>query len=99
MNRAAVRADQVGSLLRPTALLNARAAYADGRLPIEELRAIEDRSIAAALGKQREIGIDIVTDGEIRRAAWITDMADAVEGFVSDAVSLRWKGPGGGVEA
>lgn len=93
------RAEQVGSLLRPPELLKARAAFAEGRLSEGELRRIEDRSIAEALAKQREIGVDILTDGEMRRGSWLTDMADAVEGFVSDKVMLDWKGPGGGAEA
>ena len=45
-----------------------------------------------------KLGLDVVTDGEMRRGSWLTDMADAVEGFVSERVPLEWKGPGGGVE-
>jgi 5-methyltetrahydropteroyltriglutamate--homocysteine methyltransferase len=93
------RAEQVGSLLRPPELLEARAAKAAGRLPEQELRAAEDRAIAEALARQREIGVDIVTDGEMRRGSWLTDMAEAVEGFVREKVMLEWKGPGGGEEA
>ena len=93
------RAEQVGSLLRPAALLEARAAFAGGRIPIAELRSTEDRAILGALEKQRAIGIDVLTDGEMRRASWLTDMADAVEGFVPDRVELEWQGPGGGKEA
>src|SRR6266849_802567 len=48
------RADQVGSLLRPPELLAARAEHAGGRLPREELRAIEDRAILDALEQQRQ---------------------------------------------
>jgi len=92
------RAEQVGSLLRPAELLRARTARADGALPEPELRAIEDREIAAALAKQREIGLDIFTDGELRRGGWLTEMADAVDGFVQQRVELEWKGPGGGRE-
>jgi 5-methyltetrahydropteroyltriglutamate--homocysteine methyltransferase len=93
------RAEQVGSLLRPPELLLARAAFREGRLKPEELRAVEDSAIAEAVGKQREIGLDILTDGEMRRGSWLTDMADAVEGFVSEKVMLDWKGPGAGAEA
>lgn len=92
------RAEQVGSLLRPPALLEARSAYAAGEIPLEQLRIQEDQAILAALAKQRAIGIHILSDGEMRRASWLTDMADAVEGFVSQKVTLEWKGPGGGVE-
>lgn len=92
------RAEQVGSLLRPPELLRARSAFASGGIPIEELRLKEDQSIRAALEKQRSIGLDVLSDGEMRRGSWLTDMADAVEGFVSQKVMLEWKGPGGGAE-
>jgi 5-methyltetrahydropteroyltriglutamate--homocysteine methyltransferase len=44
------------------------------------------------------LGLDVVTDGELRRGSWLTDMADAVDGFVSERVALEWRGPGGGLE-
>ena len=91
----ACRADQVGSLLRPLELLYARAA----QLPEAELRAVEDRAIAESLQKQQATGIDILSDGEMRRGSWLTNMAEAVDGFVRDPVMLEWKGPAGGAEA
>ncbi len=93
------RADHVGSLLRPSELLEARAAFAKNAIPEEKLRGIEDHAIRQILQRQRDIGLDILTDGELRRGSWLTDMADAVEGFVPDRVVLDWKGPGGGAEA
>jgi 5-methyltetrahydropteroyltriglutamate--homocysteine methyltransferase len=92
------RAENVGSLLRPAELLQAREAYARGKLALGDLRAIEDRAIFEAFEGQRRCGIDIFTDGEMRRGAWLTDMAEAVEGFVAQKVMLDWKGPGGGAE-
>src|SRR5690349_21593810 len=93
------RSDHVGSLLRPKEVLEARAARAEGRISPEELRGIEDRAIEDALRKQREVGISVYSDGEMRRGSWLTDMAEAVEGFVAgDKVMLEWKGPGGGAE-
>ena len=92
------RAEHVGSLLRPPEVLQARAAHAAGGLDPEKLRAAEDRAILHVLEKQSQLGLDIVTDGEIRRGSWLTDMADTVDGFVSERVPLEWKGPGGGVE-
>ena len=92
------RAEHVGSLLRPPELLEARTAFAEGRLNPEQLGEIEDRAILGALEKQNAAGLDRVTDGELRRGSWLTDMADAVEGFVRDRVVLDWKGPGGGPE-
>jgi 5-methyltetrahydropteroyltriglutamate--homocysteine methyltransferase len=92
------RAEQVGSLLRPPELLEARAARGDGQITLDQLRRVEDRAIEAALKQQHRLGMDICTDGEMRRGSWLTDMAEAVEGFVPDRVSLEWKGPGGGLE-
>src|SRR5580693_1731170 len=92
------RAEQVGSLLRPPELLAARSARAAGQISLEDLRAQEDQAILAALEKQRSIGLDVLSDGEMRRGSWLTDMADAVDGFVPEKVTLEWKGPGGGVE-
>src|SRR5438552_2637775 len=92
------RAEQVGSLLRPAKLLEARTAYSQRKIPLDQLRETEDQAIAEALERQREIGIEVVTDGEMRRGSWLTDMADAVDGFVPHRVVLEWKGPGGGPE-
>jgi 5-methyltetrahydropteroyltriglutamate--homocysteine methyltransferase len=92
------RADQVGSLLRSPELLAARTELAEGRLSLEQLRSIEDREILSILARQREAGVDVLTDGELRRGSWLTDMAEAVEGFVPERVTIEWKGPGGGVE-
>jgi 5-methyltetrahydropteroyltriglutamate--homocysteine methyltransferase len=92
------RAEHVGSLLRPPELLQARAAHAAGTLPLEQLRGAEDRAVLQVLERQTELGLDVATDGEMRRASWLTDMADAVDGFVAERVPLEWKGPGGGVE-
>jgi 5-methyltetrahydropteroyltriglutamate--homocysteine methyltransferase len=92
------RAEHVGSLLRPQEVLQARAAHVAGTLPLEQLRAVEDRAILHVLEKQKQLGLDVVTDGEMRRGSWLTDMAEAVDGFVSERVPLEWKGPGGGVE-
>src|SRR5262245_31925798 len=93
------RAEQVGSLLRPPELLHARRERMEGRLDERQLRAAEDRAIEKAVQKQRNVGLDVYTHGELRRESWLTDMADAVEGFVTDRVIVDWKGPEGGPEA
>jgi 5-methyltetrahydropteroyltriglutamate--homocysteine methyltransferase len=89
----AYRADQVGSLLRPERLMQARQERAHGRLSAEELRTLEDEAILEALGHQRRAGIDVYVDGEFRRTGWMTGFADAVEGFVpAGRAMLPWKG-------
>jgi methionine synthase II (cobalamin-independent) len=92
-----VRADQVGSLLRPPALLHTRDAFARNTLSREDLRQAEDTAILEALERQRQVGLPILTDGEFRRASWITDMADAVEGFVPQGRTVAWHAPDGEV--
>ncbi len=67
------RADHVGSLLRPRALLEARAEHAAGRLPPDALRAKEDDAIRAAVAMQEEVGLRSATDGEFRRTSWHMD--------------------------
>jgi 5-methyltetrahydropteroyltriglutamate--homocysteine methyltransferase len=88
------RADQVGSLLRPPELLAARTAHAEGRLPGAELRQLEDDAIHAALERQQQIGIDVLTDGELRRDDFMDDFIAAVEGFVPSPGGLEWRGAG-----
>jgi 5-methyltetrahydropteroyltriglutamate--homocysteine methyltransferase len=89
-----VRADHVGSLLRPPEVLQARAEHASGRLDLDGLRRVEDEAILRVLDKQRQIGLDVLTDGELRRGAWQTDLAEAVEGFVPQYIAMEWHGPG-----
>ncbi len=89
------RADQVGSLLRPQALLDARAAHADGSLDADGLRAAEDAAILSAIAMQEAAGIDVVTDGDFRRETFMSDFPDVVEGFVSKQVEATWHGSEG----
>jgi 5-methyltetrahydropteroyltriglutamate--homocysteine methyltransferase len=66
-----VRADVVGSLLRPEYLREARDAARAGTLPEDELHAVEDRAVLEAIELQESAGIDAITDGEYRRNGWI----------------------------
>src|SRR5271154_1344411 len=87
---ATYRADNVGSSLRPADLLEARRnTRAEGE---SSLKAIEDKHIERVLAKQKEIGFEIFTDGELRRRNFMSDFTDAVEGFdLGDAVARSWK--------
>ena len=88
------RADQVGSLLRPSELIQARTALSNGQMNLEQLRKIEDRAILDALQLQRETGVEVFTDGEFRRGSFMGDLAEAVEGFILDTGEREWRGPG-----
>lgn len=81
------RADHVGSFLRPAELLAARTQGADP----ERLREIEDQHILRLLAKQKEIGFEIFTDGELRRRNFMSNFTDAVDGFdFAASVSRDW---------
>lgn len=86
---AGYRADQVGSFLRPPDLLEARRSAVNDP---EGLRALEDGHILRVLAKQKELGFDVFTDGELRRRNFMSDFTDAVEGFdMGDAVARSWQ--------
>jgi 5-methyltetrahydropteroyltriglutamate--homocysteine methyltransferase len=82
------RADHVGSLLRPAELLEARRT----QVSAQDLQAIEDRHVLRVFERQKEIGMDVFTDGELRRTNFMSDFTDAVDGFdFGDAVARSWK--------
>ncbi len=90
-----LRTDQVGSLIRPQRLLDARAAYHAGRITREQLTAVEDDSILEALDLQRKTGIEVLTDGEMRRDAFMTGLSENVAGFVEKYPIAEQKRPDG----
>jgi 5-methyltetrahydropteroyltriglutamate--homocysteine methyltransferase len=61
------RADHVGSLVRPSSVVAARADFEAGKIDAAKLRAVEDAAIRAVVAHQEEIGLRVVTDGEFRR--------------------------------
>jgi 5-methyltetrahydropteroyltriglutamate--homocysteine methyltransferase len=67
------RADHVGSLLRPPAVLRARDDFAAGRITADELRDTEDAAIREVVRRQEEAGLRSATDGEFRRESWHMD--------------------------
>lgn len=79
--RSPFRADQVGSLLRPAALRAARAAFKSGALSAEKLAAAEDDAIAVAVRRQLDIGLQSITDGEMRRDWWHLDFLAGFDGI------------------
>ena len=76
-----VHADVVGSLLRPPELLAAQKQYAAGTITAAEFQVIEDRAVDEAIALQESAGLEIVTDGEMRRQSFQSQMTAAVSGF------------------
>jgi 5-methyltetrahydropteroyltriglutamate--homocysteine methyltransferase len=83
------RADHVGSLLRPPALLAARERFARGELGAEELRQQEDDAIRDVVRMQEDVGLRSATDGEIRRSSWHMDFIYQLDGISKAAESLH----------
>src|SRR6202521_1531402 len=75
------RSDVVGSLLRPAYLKEARNKFAAGNLTPAEFKAIEDRAVNECIDLQIDAGMEVITDGEMRRYAFYGHLIDAVEGF------------------
>ena len=91
------RADHVGSLLRPQALLDAWDAHERGEVSGEQLNEIEDQAILRVLKLQRDSGIDVATDGEYRRLSWLSNLHDACDGLSrkdEPGYPPFWHGPG-----
>lgn len=74
-------ADVVGSLLRPARLLRARKARESGRLSEAIFKRLEDRAVLHAIRLQEAAGLHVVTDGEMRRLSFQSQMTEAVTGF------------------
>ena len=94
------RADHVGSLLRPPALLRAREDAAAGRVTPDELHTVEDEAIAEAIRMQQEVGLQGVTDGEFRRGSWHMDFIYALDGIstADDKVRVSFHNEQGDIE-
>jgi 5-methyltetrahydropteroyltriglutamate--homocysteine methyltransferase len=76
-----MRSDVVGSLLRPAELIEAQRRFAEGALLPAEFKRVEDRAVDEALRLQDDCGMDVVTDGEMRRLSFQSQLPAAVEGF------------------
>ena len=91
-----VRTEGVGSLLRGADLLDARRRHEAGRLSHAEFKQIEDGAVSAAIRLQEEVGIGVLSDGELRRRGWMSHFFESVDGFEAGAgPSLPWRGVDG----
>jgi len=71
----------VGSLLRPSYLVEARKQFESGSMSAADFKAVEDRAVNEAIALQEAAGIDVITDGEMRRYAFYGHLIDALAGF------------------
>lgn len=86
------RAEVIGSLLRPAWLKQAREAWQAGLLATREFKRIEDRAVDEAIALQERAGLDVVTDGEMRRSHFIAPLTDTIEGVaVVPGFTRQWR--------
>ncbi len=86
------RAEVIGSMLRPGYLKQAREARQGGTLDALEFKRIEDRAVDEALAIQERAGVDIVTDGEMRRSTFIGPLTEVIEGYAPvPGLVLHWR--------
>ena len=78
--KAPFRLDHVGSFLRPERLKEARANFSAGEITAEELERVENEEIIALVEKEKELGLQSITDGEFRRAFWHLDFLENLGG-------------------
>ncbi len=86
---AKIRTDVVGSLLRPAAVRQARMAFDEGRIAAAALRAIEDDAVREAVRLQEDAGLDVVSDGEMRRLNFQDSFGASVEGYAASRSTLK----------
>jgi 5-methyltetrahydropteroyltriglutamate--homocysteine methyltransferase len=84
-----IRTDVVGSLLRPNSLIEARRRFEDGKIKAGELRALEDDAVREQVALQESIGLDILTDGEMRRVNFQDSFSEAVEGYDAKPMTVK----------
>jgi 5-methyltetrahydropteroyltriglutamate--homocysteine methyltransferase len=78
------RAEVVGSLLRPDWLKDAYAKFERGEIGGGELREFQDRAVIESIALYESTGIDVLTDGEMRRKAWFDPLTDSLSGYTTD---------------
>ena len=89
-------ADVIGSMLRPHYLSEAQAALAAGRLSPHDFKTIEDRAVDQAIAMQEGCGLDVVTDGELRRFSFLDHLLGDVAGFIPQpGATIAFHGPEG----
>jgi len=91
MGDAIYRAQTIGSMLRPASLREARQSLRRGAMSSAAFKQIEDRAVDNALATQERAGIDLVTDGEQRRASFLGSLLESTEGLTRNlSITKPW---------
>ena len=78
------RAEHIGSMLRPTELIDARIQYEADEIDLEELREVEDLAIRDVVRLQEDTGLQVITDGEYRRNTYFSHFFEHMSGLEFD---------------
>jgi 5-methyltetrahydropteroyltriglutamate--homocysteine methyltransferase len=88
------RAEVIGSMLRPAWLKEARKQWDAGSLGTRDFKRVEDRAVDEAIAIQERCGVDVVTDGEMRRTHFIAPLTDVISGVKPIPAFTRiWRRP------
>ena len=93
-------AEVIGSMLRPSYLKEARAAFEQGDLSPHDFKRVEDRAVDQVIAMQEGTGVEVVTDGEMRRFLFMGPITETVEGIepVEQGHPMPWTSPEGELE-
>src|SRR5215510_13632194 len=87
-------AEVLGSLLRPQYLKDARTQWEAKQLSTREFKQSEDRAVDEMIALQEQCGVDVITDGEMRRTHFIAPLTDVITGVQSIPAFTRvWRRP------
>ena len=94
------RAEVIGSMLRPSYLQEGRAAFEQGQLSAADFKRLEDRAVDQVIAMQEGAGVDVVSDGEMRRFLFMGPITETVEGIelVEHDSAMPWSTPEGDIE-
>ena len=84
-----IRTDVVGSLLRPDSVKKARADWDAGKIDLAERTRIEDEAVRDAIKLQEAVGLDVVSDGEMRRLNFQDSFGESIEGYDAAPVKMH----------
>ena len=88
------RAEVIGSMLRPAYLKEARSNWTAGKISTPAFKEVEDRAVDEAIALQEKAGVDVITDGEMRRTHFIAPLTDVISGVKEIPAFTRvWRKP------
>jgi 5-methyltetrahydropteroyltriglutamate--homocysteine methyltransferase len=92
--RLGYRAEVVGSLLRPDYLKLAWERFDRHEIGEDELATVQDRAALEAIKVQEDAGLDVITDGEVRRRFWFDPLTASLGYNYQESAPVPFHGKG-----